>query len=306
MNRIVKLALLFLTGFVIGILLIIATKFPIPVASRLPDLIFSKSSPLTIIFTGDVMLGRSVSTRIQKYADPTWPFKNIASILQNADLTIVNLESPFLTGCKHTDFGMLFCADPKNVFGLVFSGVDVATLANNHIYDQGQKGIDDTLSVLNSNNINPVLSGKPFFNTVKNTKVVILAFTDLPQMDEKDMVKQISTATQSAELIITTFHWGNEYQKNPSARQIMLAHLAIDSGADIVVGHHPHWIQTEELYLGKPIYYSLGNLVFDQMWSEETRNGEILKITIQDKSIIRKEIVPIKIFDYGQPSLLSP
>lgn len=197
---------------------------------------------------------------------------------------------------------MIFCADPKNVFGLVSAGVDIATLANNHINNQGREGKDETVSILKTNGILPVVSEKTEFNTVKNTKLAILSFSDLLQVNEKEVEKQISAASKSADLVITTFHWGAEYQRYPTSRQVFLAHLAIDSGADIVVGHHPHWVQTEEIYLGKPIYYSLGNLVFDQMWSEETRLGEILRVTYQDGKLVKKEIFPIKIFDYGQPN----
>lgn len=301
MNRF-NLFLLFVVGLMIGILFF--TTRPLSITSRLPDLIFPQpSSPLTIVFTGDVMLGRSVNTRIQKYADYTWPFKNIAPILSSADLTIINLESPFISGCKQDNNRMVFCADPKSVAGLVFAGVDFASLANNHIDNQGQKGIGETIAILTQNGITPTGLGKPEFNTVKGTKLTILSFSDFPKIDDKEVIRQISEATKSADLVITTFHWGAEYQKNPTSRQVLLAHLAIDSGADIVVGHHPHWIQIEETYQGKPIYYSLGNLVFDQMWSEETRLGQILKVTYQDKQLIKKELIPTKIFDYGQPAL---
>jgi len=295
---------LFLLGLFFGIFLF--TTKPQPIIDRLPELIFPKSSPpLTLIFTGDVMLGRSVNTRIQKYSDPTWPFKNIASLLSSADQTIINLESPFLTNCRQTDAGMIFCADPKSIFGLVFAGVDIASLANNHINNQGQKGVEETVSILTNNGIAPIGLGKPYFITIKNTKIAFLSFTDLPQANENEIIKQLTEASKSADLVISTFHWGVEYQKNPSSRQIYLSHLAIDSGADIVVGHHPHWIQGEEIYKGKPIYYSLGNLIFDQMWSEETRLGEILRVTYKDKILIKKEIFPIKIFDFGQPILYS-
>lgn len=297
-----KLFLLFIVGLFTGTLFF--TAKPLPIINRLPDLIFPQASPLlTIVFTGDVMLGRSVNTRIQHYADFTWPFKHIAPLLSTANVTIINLESPFITGCHPTDFGMIFCADPKSIAGLKLAGVDYTSLANNHILDQDRKGLDETISILTKNGITPIGLGKPEFNTVKSTKLAILSFSDLPQTDNADVIKQISEATKSADLVITTFHWGAEYQRNPTNRQVYLAHLAIDSGADIVVGHHPHWIQTEEIYQGKPIYYSLGNLVFDQMWSEETRFGEILRVTYQDNKLVKKEIIPIKIFDYGQPAL---
>ena len=306
MFRPIKIILLFEIGLVLGIFVLNPNRPSkvLPISSHLPDLTMqNQEDTFSIVFTGDVMLGRSVNTRIKKYADPTWPFKNIKSILSDADLTIINLESPFVSDCPPTDTGMIFCADPQNIFGLVYAGIDYASLANNHIENFGQKGIDETVSVLENNGIIPTGLGKPVFNTVKNINYAILSFTDLPQMDENEMIKQISESTNSADLIITTFHWGYEYQKDPNSRQVLLAHLAIDSGADIVVGHHPHWTQTEEIYLGKPIYYSLGNLVFDQMWSEETRLGNILRVTFQDDLLIKKELIPIKIFDFGQPAL---
>ena len=115
---------------------------------------------------------------------------------------------------------------------------------------------------------------------------------------------QISTATSSADLVIVTFHWGNEYSLR-SLHQQELAHFAIDSGADVVIGHHPHWVQEYEVYKNKPIYYSLGNLVFDQMWSEKTRKGLVVRLTFSGNQLVNKEEIPTKIFDYGQPNLVN-
>jgi len=307
MIRPIKVILLFEIGLLLGIFVLNPTRYSkvLPISSHLPDLITEdQDDTFSIVFTGDVMLGRSVNTRIKKYADPTWPFKNIFTTLSNADLSVINLESPFVSDCPPTDTGMIFCSDPENIFGLVYAGVDYASLANNHIENYGQKGIDETVLLLKNNGIIPTGLGKPVFNTVKNIKYAILSFTDFPEMDKNEMVRQISESTASADLIITTFHWGVEYQGSPSPRQVSLAHLAIASGSDIVVGHHPHWTQAEEIFQGKPIYYSLGNLIFDQMWSEETRLGNILKVTFQGDKLIKKELIPIKIFDYGQPALI--
>ena len=90
-----------------------------------------------------------------------------------------------------------------------------------------------------------------------------------------------------------------------SLRQKTLAHLAIDSGADAVIGHHPHWVQENEDYNGKPIYYSLGNLIFDQMWSEETKKGLMVQLTYQGKNLLKQEKFPIKIQDYGLPYIIN-
>jgi len=309
MFRPIKILLLFEIGLLAGIFIVSPKTNPqvLPISSHLPEFSIpqKESSNISIIFTGDVMLGRSVNTIIQKFQDPIWPFKNIATLLSEADITVINLESPFIDGCQPTDTGMIFCADPTSVKGLVHSGVDFASLANNHSGNYGQKGIEETISVLKTNTITPLVHQKTVFNKVKNTNIALLAFSDLPELDEKIMSSQIIEAKGSADLVITTFHWGWEYQNTPNTRQKYLAHLAIDSGADIVVGHHPHWIQTEEIYFGKPIYYSLGNLVFDQMWSEETRLGQILRVTFENKNISKKEIFPIKIFDYGQPALIK-
>ncbi len=264
---------------------------------------------VSLIFAGDVMLGRSVNTRILKYQDFTWPFKKISSLLSAADLTLVNLESPFRTGCSPTDTGMVFCADPRSLAGLTLSGIDIVNLANNHINNQGQIGIDETENLLSKAGIASVGKNIPFSITVKNTKLAFVGFTDIAAGNKdiatatpENIRSQISLAKQSADLVFASFHWGNEYSLK-SLHQQELAHLAIEAGADAVIGHHPHWVQEFEEYQGKPIYYSLGNLVFDQMWSEKTRQGLIVKLTYSGQQLLKQERFPIKIFDYGQPTL---
>ena len=277
----------------------------------------------TLLFGGDVMLGRSVNTRMIKYQDFLWPFQKISALLSSADLSIINLESPFRSGCRPTDGGMVFCADPRSVEGLVTAGIDVVNIANNHIFNQGQEGIDETIAILNNNNIafvgadprvrptnDPRVDPQKSTFTLKNTKITFLGFPDIASVSQEiatatpDNIRaQISAAKKDSDLVIATFHWGNEYSHR-SLHQVELAHLAVDSGADVVIGHHPHWVQEVETYLGKPIYYSLGNLVFDQMWSEETRTGLVVKLNFSGSTLISQEQIPIKIFDYGQPATL--
>lgn len=267
----------------------------------------------TLLFGGDVMLGRSVNTRILKNTDFSWPFRKMSSLLSEADLTMVNLESPFRSGCKPTDSGMVFCADPRSVEGLKIAGIDIVNLANNHINNQSQDGIDETINLLKNHDIGIVgaIHESPAIFTIKDTQIAFLGFTDIAS-GSKDIStaspdnihKQISEAKKVSDLVITTFHWGNEYSKR-SLRQQEMAHIAIDSGADVVIGHHPHWVQEVEEYRGKPIYYSLGNLVFDQMWSEETRKGLVVKLTFSGSKLVKQEQFSIKIFDYGQPALVN-
>ena len=270
----------------------------------------SDDKNLTLLFGGDVMLGRSVNTQMIKKSDYSWPTSKIAEITKQADLFMVNLEGPFRSGCKPTDSGMVFCADPKSVATLTSAGVDVVNLANNHIYNQGKDGLSETTNILNKNNIK--FTGtvqKTQIITIKNTKIVILGFNDIPpypteinKLSPENLKKQIQEYRSKVDLLIVTFHWGNEYQQ-ASLAQKEYAHLAIDLGADAVIGAHPHWVQEYEEYQGKPIYYSLGNLVFDQMWSEETKKGLMVRLTYNDKKLVKKEDLPVKILDYGQPIL---
>ncbi len=275
---------------------------------------------LTLLFGGDVMLGRSVNTQIRNFADYAWPTKLVSEFTKQSDLFLINLESPFKSGCEPTDKGMVFCAHPNSVATLVSAGVDVVNIANNHIYNQGKEGLLETINILNKNNI--VFVGadprvrpldNPFSSiiTIKNTKIAILGFNDIapfPQEVNKltveNLTSQIKGVRSQADLVIVTFHWGNEYQK-ASPRQKEYAHLAIDQGADAVIGAHPHWVQEFEEYQGKPVYYSLGNLVFDQMWSEETKSGLLVKLTYQNKKLIKTENFPVKIENYGQPYIIK-
>ena len=128
----------------------------------------------------------------------------------------------------------------------------------------------------------------------------------MPWAEDVKIVKDVQTAKQHADIVVVAYHWGVEYVDLPSTRQIDLAHLTIDAGADVVLGNHPHWIQPVELYNGKFIIYAHGNFVFDQEWSPETKLGAVGKYTFYEKKLIDVEYLPIRIIDYGQPYFLSP
>ena len=256
---------------------------------------------ITLIAGGDVMLGRSVNTQSQRRRDYAWAFARIADDFRSADLSLINLESPIVSGCRPTDTGMVFCAPPDHIQGLLVSGVDIANLANNHIYNYGQSGVNSTLNLLTQNGISPI-GFEPAIKEVKGIKFGFLGYSPFLKLDRTQMVQEIGSLRSSVDQLIVTFHWGNEYQTSPTSQQKQLAHLAIDSGADIIIGHHPHWVQDKEIYQGKLIYYSLGNLIFDQMWSEKTREGLVVKFVFSSTgSLIETQELPIRIYDYGQP-----
>ncbi|HYE22163.1 MAG TPA: CapA family protein, partial [Verrucomicrobiae bacterium] len=119
--------------------------------------------------------------------------------------------------------------------------------------------------------------------------------------NEKQMTQDIASLDSKVDFLIVSTHMGTEYKRDPDPRNVELAHKAIDSGADMLIGHHPHWIQTIEEYNGKWIFYSLGNFVFDQMWSQDTKEGLTIFATFEDKTLKNIELRPVLIDDYCCP-----
>lgn len=281
----------------------------------------------TIIFGGDVMLSRNVGQKMEKYKDWSWPFKNISGLMSSAELTVINLESPITASGSHLvkTGSFSFNADPKAIAGLKSAGVDIVSLANNHILNQGAKGISDTRRTLADNQIafagaglNESAAREPVIKEINQIKFGFLSYAypddssvattktpGLANMDIKKMADDISKLKTQADVIIVLMHAGTEYKNSPNLQQQNFARAAIDAGADLVVGHHPHWVQSVEVYKNKPILYSLGNLVFDQMWSIETQEGTLAQVEWTGKSITDIKIIPIRIKDYGQAEVAT-
>lgn len=281
----------------------------------------------TLIFGGDVMLSRTVGQKMEKYRDYTWPFKKIYSLLSGTDITVVNLESPLTYSGKYfvPSGSFSFNADPRSLQGLILAGIDLAALANNHFGNQGVSGMRDTFKILQEKGIAfvgaennsteahlPALIEKngvtfSFFNYgyPEDLYVANSSTPGIANMNIAEMKKDVKLAKQKSDVVIVMMHAGIEYVNKPNSQQKEFARGAIDAGADLVIGHHPHWVQITEIYQGKPIIYSLGNLVFDQMWSTETQQGALAKVIFQDNLISSIEIIPIRIKDYGQPEIIS-
>lgn len=266
---------------------------------------------ITLIAVGDVLLARKVNYKMVSMNNFNWPFEKTADILKSSDFTFANLESPIVENCKPTETGMVFCGDKRAVFGLVFAGFDGFNLANNHSLNYGKEGLSQTKGVLTSAQIGFFGNDDVLRKEIKGVKFSFLGFNEvgLGQKAYQDLISQVVLKIKSekevSDFIVVSFHWGNEYTEEISPRQKELAHLAIDSGAGLVVGHHPHWIQGKEEYQGKFIFYSLGNFVFDQMWSEKTKEGLIVRFTLEGNEIIKTEEFKVKIEDFGQPYLVD-
>lgn len=258
------------------------------------------SKPASIFFAGDIMLGRSVAEQIAKNGND-YPFAKIKDTVASADYAIANLEGPLTKTNNAPSNRMRFHFNPALGPAIVASGFDAFSLANNHGLDQGTKGFVD-----GEKNLADL--GLGYFGNASGDDGTVLHFkigeNNFAALGAQDVYRKIDTAKIGATIaaekaagnfVIVYPHWGEEYKHDRNARQVELAHAFVDAGADVVVGMHPHVVQGIEIYKGKTIFYSLGNLIFDQYFSVETQQGLALKMNIDvDKKVVF-ELLPYEI-----------
>lgn len=260
----------------------------------------------TIIFTGDVMLGRSVMGEALDNNDPYYPFRHIKDVIKNADITFSNLENPIVSNCPIIVGGFKFCTTPEIAKGLNFAGIGIVTLANNHSGNYGKAGFEETKKYLKEDDIKYVGDGNLEIIEKNGIKFGFLGFNYTFGIDNLNRdLELIKSSDPLVDVLIVENHWGDEYQSTANSLQTIAAHKMIDSGADVIIGNHPHWVQNYEEYMEKPIYYSLGNFVFDQMWSEETKKGLVVKMTFDGKNIVKREEFKTYINKIGQPEIIQ-
>lgn len=283
----------------------------IPVQSHDADII-------TIVAVGDLYLGGSANNYL-KQNGYSYPFEYTKNILHNADIAMANLEAPLT---DRTDAFMekkfILKQSPDAVGAIKGAGFDVLTLANNHIMDYGPGGLQDTIEILNKTGIKHTGAGKnskaaraPVIVSIKNKKIAFLAYSLVfPEehyaTDDSsgtaqgvfDNIKSdIKNINKHSDIIIVSFHWGKEQMKYPKEYQVRLAHLAIDNGANLVVGHHPHVIQGVEKYKNGLIFYSLGNFAFGSFGQamSERPEGMMAILSFSQNGVISGEIIPLNV-----------
>ena len=249
------------------------------------------------------------------------------ALIKGADIALANFENPAPNTFRWHHSGTIFSADQTIINGLTAAGFDVMGTANNHIRDQGATGLLQTLKNLHKRDLKTAGSGKnlaaarkPAIFTTHGVKVAILAYDAIAAsyhataskvgsapMTAKVVVADVKKAKKDgADVVIVFPHWGTEYHAKPNPGQVTLAHKILDAGADMIIGNHPHWTQAMEVYKGKPIWYALGNLVFDQTWSAETMEGMTLELTFAGPKLAQVRIRPHVILDKAQPNFLDP
>jgi AmmeMemoRadiSam system protein B len=266
----------------------------------------------TILFCGDMMFDRGIE-KLVKENSIYYPFQEIVQLLRGVDIVFANLEGPVVENPpKFSGDVLKFYFHPNVLEGVKWSRINLLSLANNHVADLGKEGLEETKSRLQEYRINFV--GSPFsvFPGKNNSlfyseQSVFLAFNRiLPYVDyHEEITKEVQKARQAnpGKIIIVSMHWGNEYEFTSSNTQRDLACRIITAGADVIVGHHPHVVQEIELIHGKPVFYSLGNFIFDQQFLPETKEGLAVGLNIStDKLAFR--LFPIKNQE-GKPILMT-
>lgn len=265
--------------------------------------------PTTIFFGGDVMLGRAVATKIAKNGSDVF-FNKIKDPVLSADYSVANLEGPITAINNSPGNDMRFHFDPALAAQLAATGFDAFSLANNHGLDQGAQGFLDT-----KNNLTAAHLG--YFGDASDDNGSVLHFAvggkNFAAIGAQDVYRQIDPVAIAKEIVIEKTagnfviiypHWGVEYSHAATARQTTLAYAFIDAGADMVVGSHPHVVEGIEMYKGKLIFYSLGNLVFDQYFSADTQEGFGLRLNIDASGSTSVDLLPYEI-PQSQPTLAA-
>ena len=253
---------------------------------------------ITLSFAGDLMLGRAVATALAR-TSVTQAFASAASAFEGSDLAFANLESVLTSSTRDTGKEIFFKADPARVDVLQYLGLTHVSVANNHVDDYAYAGWEESVGHLNDAGIAPVGDyygdAEPVVATADGATVVFLAYDDTYRpVDTQRLATDVAAADTSGDRVVVSFHWGVEYRHTPTQRQQDLAHAAIDAGADIVVGHHPHVLQGIETYDDGLILYSLGNFVFDQI-GEDENESVVARVAWNEGGTRALELVPMRI-----------
>jgi len=258
-----------------------------------------KLNEIKILFVGDVMMARKVENKIRENnKNFLYPFVNFLKYFKSFDYIVANLEGPISEKGVRVGSKYSFRMNPEVTIALSRANINILNLANNHIFDYGKVAFEETLKNLDKNKIKYFgNSYEPLIIEENGTKIGFLGFSDFfKHLEAKEgkigiavinenISEIIKKVKKKVDILIVSFHWGEEYKKFANEKQRKLAKTVIDAGADLIIGHHPHVIQNIEKYKNKFIFYSLGNFVFDQDFSKETMIGGGVEVYVKDKKI---------------------
>ncbi len=294
-----------------------------PVIFSLTFLLFAlpaaaESGSITLVATGDLLLGGSAEATVRQHGFD-YPYRDVADIFHSADIAMANLEAPLTRQAEPVeDKSYTFKVDPEAAAAMQRAGLTILTLANNHIGDFGPNGVTDTIAALRPHGLRYTGAGanlqqarRPTALATKNGSVGFLAYSNtLPKSFyakadrpgtapgyTKFIRKDVRRLREFVDYVVVSFHWGAELMTEPKDYQQRLARIAIDSGAQVVIGHHPHVLQGVEFYNGGVIYYSLGNFAFGS-YSRNATIGGLARVTLADGGVKSAEILPLNVANH--------
>ncbi len=319
-----------LIGFILGINIAekISTINPNTQKAEIADLlvktpIIPDTKETTLVFLGDMMFDRGVESSVNKNfgGDFNKLFENIPEI-KDADILFANLEGPVSDTGNNVGSKYSFRMNPKILQTIKDVGFDIVSFANNHVGDWNVIAFNDTLAKLD--NIGILKTGAGINKKEVETPTIIekngikfgfLGFSDVGPAwveakenkagillaNDKRLPEIIQNAKNSCDVLIVSFHFGDEYKVVHNARQEQLAKISIDNGADLIIGHHPHVMEDIDIYKDKTIVYSLGNFIFDQYFSKDTMRGMLFEAIFKGKEIKNTETKIITLKKNFQP-----
>lgn len=282
-----------------------------------------KDQKLTMTMVGDVMMGRHVG-EVTKRHGADYLFRHVKPYFDASDYVSGNFEHPILKNdaskYEQTDKSIHLYTDMDAIHAVKNAGFTVMNLANNHLMDYGEEGLRDTLDVFDRYNMDYVGGGENRkeakehinYQDVNGVRVATLGFTDafvegtIATKDQNgllsanpdvlfDMIEKAKNEDHgNADLVVVNVHWGQEYDTEATPRQKALAKAMVDAGADIIIGHHPHVLQSFDVYKDGIIFYSLGNFVFDQGWTR-TKDSAMVQYNLTEDGKATIDVIPLQI-----------
>lgn len=277
--------------------------------------IVSREKPaIKIIFGGDMMFDRYIRTVMARHGDE-FVLGGVAEVLGDADVVVANLEGPITENPSLSETSIIgeaknyvFTFPPDTATILKKNHIDIVNIGNNHILNFQTTGVRDTERLLEVAGVGFFGSPLPeekriYIEDVDGTTVAFVNYNQFVYRGKEKAFADIADVRERVDVVIMYTHWGVEYAPvQSSVRE--LAHQFIDLGVDAIIGSHPHVVQEKEEYHGKTIYYSLGNFIFDQYFSEDTKQGLLVEMTLDPKT---KELsfrdIPLVLDTNGQTRL---
>jgi len=315
MRRIIAVAGLLVAGFF----------FSAVQPEHAPDLRLLPPARTTLVAVGDILLGRSLGTLMEETGDYSMAFEHIEPQLQAADIAFANLEGPFCGEPPYYGAGMIFRVRPAAIAGLVHAGIDILSVANNHFANGGDACMQFSLDLAHRHGIATAGAGmsypdahRPAILVRHGVRFAFLGYTYADRNDTPDAThgviagrnpervrQDVAAARRVADVVIVSLHDGTEYTARVAPETVEFCHAAIDAGAALVLGHHPHVPQRLEHYHDGWIFYSLGNFVFQQYTPPEVQTAIMARVTFAGARVVRVEATPLVIDWHSTPRLAT-